>query len=114
MSFTDPLDSNNLFLKKNTEKRYFLSSYSMYHGHLSLQTTTDLYSVSFRLTEFGASDFPNMGMSQFLRVLLLLPLAVADWAETIDYAGRQRTLSQKMTKEFLLISRGSEVGVLKC
>ena len=43
-------------------------------------------------------------------VLLLVPSASAGWVETINQAGLQRTLSQRMTKEFLLISRGTKVG----
>ena len=48
-------------------------------------------------------------------VCFCLPLLHdAGWAETIDRAGMQRTLSQMMTKEFLLISRGMQVGVQEC
>ena len=47
--------------------------------------------------------------------LLWLPfcLVKADWSATINVAGMQRTLSQMMTKEFLLISRGTEVSETK-
>ena len=45
---------------------------------------------------------------------LVLPSVVSgDWAETINSAGMQRTLSQQMTKEFLLISRGTKVAEYK-
>ena len=33
-------------------------------------------------------------------------VAAADWMTTVNTAGFQRTLSQKMTKEFLLVARG--------
>ena len=49
----------------------------------------------------------------FVPLLLFLPVMVdawtnEQWAATINKAGLQRTLSQQMTKEFLLISRGTK------
>ncbi|CAE7030159.1 unnamed protein product [Symbiodinium natans] len=44
-----------------------------------------------------------------LLFFVVLARCQADWAETINLAGMQRTLSQMMTKEFLLISRGTDV-----
>lgn len=46
-------------------------------------------------------------------LLLCCQLANGDWSTTINVAGMQRTLSQMMTKEFLLISRGMEVSEAK-
>ena len=51
----------------------------------------------------------------FVPLLLFLPVMVdawtnEQWAATINKAGLQRTLSQQMTKEFLLISRGTKVS----
>lgn len=37
-------------------------------------------------------------------------VVAADWMTTVNTAGFQRTLSQKMTKEFLLVARGIETS----
>ena len=52
----------------------------------------------------------------FLLLMMLMSSmwsSTADWITTVNTAGFQRTLSQKMTKEFLLISRGIESEVNK-
>lgn len=55
-----------------------------------------------------------MGLKhRWLQLTLLVSLANAGWPETINLAGMQRTLSQMMTKEFLLISRGTSVAEYK-
>lgn len=56
-----------------------------------------------------------MGLNHgwLVQLMLLVSLANAGWPETINLAGMQRTLSQMMTKEFLLISRGTSVAEYK-
>lgn len=54
-----------------------------------------------------------MGVATPWLLHIFLGIVAASWVETINQAGMQTTLSQMMTKEFLLISRGTKVSMYK-
>ena len=53
-------------------------------------------------------------LTAFLGSLSLVHSATnAEWGNSINMAGMQRTLSQRMSKEFLLVSLGIDTGTNK-